>query len=92
MTMNNNVVMISRHRQWRAWQFGVRHGGLWRGGGSANDEDPKWLGIVTYAGWTAMMWWLFGWAAGVTLLVIAAVLFAFCVWIDRRQKRGSGEP
>ena len=54
-------------------------------------EDPKWFGIVIYAGWTAMMWWLFGWAAGVTLLVIAAALFAFCVWIERRQKRGSDE-
>lgn len=38
-----NVMMISRHRQWRAWQFGRRHSGLFSGRGgtsSGGDNDP----------------------------------------------------
>jgi len=42
-----DVMMISRHRQWRAWQFGVRHSGLWRNsggasGGSSDGGDAPW--------------------------------------------------
>lgn len=43
-------------------------------------REPKWLGIVTYAAWTAAMWWLFGWAAGVTLIAIAVILLAVACW------------
>ena len=57
---------------------------------SSRREEPKWLSIVTYAAWTAAMWWLFGWAAGVTLIAIAAILFALCVWLSRRDKRADG--
>ena len=44
--MNDGVMMISRHRQWRAWQFGRRHSGLFsgRGGtssGGDNDSDEE---------------------------------------------------
>lgn len=42
--------MISRHRQWRAWQFGVRHSGLFRGrGGTAphgGGGDAPWWAYV----------------------------------------------
>lgn len=38
------VMAISRHRQLRAWQFGVRNSGLWRKGGrgtsSGGGDDP----------------------------------------------------
>ena len=70
MTMNNNVVMISRHRQWRAWQFGVRHGGLWRGGGSANgNDDPEWF--------KRMPWWQ---KLLVVLCTSAVMIFVF-MWL-----------
>ena len=71
MIMNNNVVMISRHRQWRAWQFGVRHGGLWRGGGSANgnNDDPKWF--------KRMPWWQ---KLLVVLCTSAVMIFVF-MWL-----------
>ena len=37
-----NVMMISRHRQWRAWQFGRRHSGLFSGrGGGSTKPDPE---------------------------------------------------
>ena len=38
----DGTVLISRHRQWRAWQFGVRHSGLWRksGDGGSWGEGP----------------------------------------------------
>ena len=41
--MNESVMMISWHRQWRAWQFGRRHSGLFSGRGgtsSGGDNDP----------------------------------------------------
>ena len=86
-----NVMMISRHRQWRAWQFGVRHGGLWRNsGGTSDDDEPKWTGVVTAVGFVVIAWWLFGWPAGVALIVIAALLFALCVWLSRRDKKDDG--
>lgn len=47
------VMMISRHRQWRAWQFGVRHSGLWRNSGVPGDSssggDPEWF--------QRLVWW-----------------------------------
>ena len=87
-----NVMMISRHRQWRAWQFGVRHSGLFGGRGTStygtggDDDEPKWMGVAVYAAWTVVCWLLFGWVAGVSMIVIAALLFALCVWLSRRDK------
>ena len=57
---------------------------------SSRQSEPKWLGVAAYALWTAAMWWLFGWPAGVTMIVIAALLFALCVWLSRRDKRDEG--
>ena len=57
---------------------------------SSRRSEPKWMGVATYALWTAAMWWLFGWPAGVTLTVIAAILFALCVWLSRRDKMSDG--
>ena len=56
---------------------------------SSRQREPKWLGIVTYAAWTAAMWWLFGWAAGVTLIVIAAILFAVAYWRKGKKLKNS---
>ena len=36
----NGVYLISRHRQWRAWQFGMRHSGAMRGA-SGGGKDPE---------------------------------------------------
>ena len=84
-----NVMMISRHRQWRAWQFGVRHGGLWRNsGGTSDDDEPKWTGVATAVGFVVIAWWLGGWVAGVTVIVFFALLFALCLWLSRRDKDG----
>lgn len=36
---------MSRHRQWRAWQFGMRHSGMWKnsnGGSSSSGGDLPW--------------------------------------------------
>jgi len=54
---------------------------------SSRRGEPKWIGVATYALWTAAMWGLFGWPAGVTLIVIAVLIFALCVWLSRRKKR-----
>jgi len=53
---------------------------------SSRWSEPKWMGAATYALWTAAMWWLFGWVVGVSMIVIAALLFALCVWLSRRDK------
>ena len=80
-------MMISRHRQWRAWQFGVRHSGLWRNsGGTSGDDDPKWMGVATAVGLVVIAWWLFGWVAGVTVIVFFALIFALCVWLSRESR------
>lgn len=57
---------------------------------SSRRSEPKWTGVATYALWTAAMWWLFGWSASVALIVIAALIFALCVWLNRRDKRADG--
>ncbi len=54
---------------------------------SSRRGEPKWIGVAMYVLWTAAMWWLFGWPAGVALIVIAALIFALCVWLSRRDKR-----
>ena len=84
-------MMISRHKQWRAWQFGVRHSGLWRNsGGTQGDDEPKWTGVAMTVGFVVIAWWLFGWVAGVSMIVITALLFALCVWLSRMDKRAEG--
>ena len=57
---------------------------------SSRRGEPKWIGVAIYAAWTAAMWWLFGWVAGVSMIVIAALLFALCVWLSRRDKKDDG--
>ena len=59
---------ISKHRQWRAWQFGMRHSGAMRGGtdrhgGGYNPlKDPdKWLRN--------------GWLGCVVAVVMGSLLF-----------------
>lgn len=54
MTMNDGVMMISRHRQWRAWQFGRRRSGLFSGGGSAGGDDGSGL---NFNGFRKLPWW-----------------------------------
>ena len=49
------VIQITRHRQWRAWQFGRRHsGGLFGGGGGVfdgrNDPPAPWWFIALFVG------------------------------------------
>ena len=48
----NGVCLISRHREWRAWQFGMRHSGAMRGscGGMLNGRNdppaPWWFTLL----------------------------------------------
>ena len=53
---------------------------------SSRRGEPKWMGVAMYVLWTVAMWWLFGWPAGVTLIVIAALLFALCVWLNKGKR------
>lgn len=57
---------------------------------SSRLSEPKWMGVAMYVLWTAAMWGLFGWVAGASMIVIAALLFALCVWLSRRGKRADG--
>ena len=57
---------------------------------SSRRGEPKWTGVVTAVGFVVIAWWLFGWPAGVALIVIAALLFALCVWLSRRDKKDDG--
>ena len=59
--------MISRHREWRAWQFGMRHSGAMRGGdgGMLNGrDDPP-------APWSFTLLFVGACVAVVVLLVVA---------------------
>ena len=53
---------------------------------SSRRGEPKWIGVAMYVLWTAAMWWLFGWPAGVTLVVVGAGLSAVCMWQEKRKK------
>ena len=66
--MRDNVMAISHHRQWRAWQFGRRHSGLFQGGAySGGDNDPQkdWF-------WR-LPWW--------KKLLVLTVSVTFCMWL-----------
>lgn len=52
---------------------------------SSRHREPKWLGVATYTAWTVAMWWLFGWVAGVTLVAVAVVVVAVCVWLEKKK-------
>lgn len=54
MITKGNVQMITRHRQWRAWQYGRRHSGLFGGGGSSDGDDN---GIFDFDGFRKLPWW-----------------------------------
>ena len=84
------VVLISRHRQWRAWQFGVRHSGLWRNSGSTSsgggDDDPfsewyerlPWWGkILAVLGMLTLLWIIWETGLLVPLGIIGLLMLLF---------------
>lgn len=69
----NGVYLISRHRQWRAWQFGMRHSGAMRGGGSfgGGDDGRDW----NFEGFLKLPWW------GKVLFVVLALGLAWLSYV-----------
>lgn len=71
-----NVMMISRHRQWRAWQFGRRHSGMLGGRGTSTygtggDGDDFWSWVETWPTWLK---------AAVVAVVVGGCLLTMVVW------------
>ena len=91
--MNDGVMMISRHRQWRAWQFGRRHSGLFSGRGgtsSGGDNEPDslnewflkapwWQKILALAGFGVFTWWLVDSGNVLVFIILGWVL----IWVMR---------
>ena len=80
-----SVMMISGHRQWREWQFGRRHSGLFRGGASTNgtdgDEGNKWTAVIvlTYFGLLLLFW--FVWPQAAAYMLAGAILMSILGWV-----------
>ena len=71
-----NMMMISRHRQWRAWQFGRRHSGVLGGRGTSTydtggDGDDFWSWVETWPTWLK---------AAVVAAVVGGFLLTMVVW------------
>ncbi len=65
-------MMISRHRQWRAWQFGRRHSGLFSGSGaSGGDGDDFWGWVDSWPAWVK---------ATVVVVIVGGFLLTMVVW------------
>jgi hypothetical protein len=85
MTMNDGVMMISRHRQWRAWQFGRRRSGLFRNGGGStgggNDDTPNWVYalMVGYVVVLLLMMWI--WPAAASYMLAGLFLAGIAGWV-----------
>ena len=79
-------MMISRHRQWRAWQFGVRHSGLFRGrGGTApygeGGDAPWWVyaAILVYV--AVMLLFMFVWPTIAGYMMGAFIVMGLLGWV-----------
>ena len=78
-----NVIMISRHRQWRAWQFGVRHSGLWRnsGGTSGNNNTPDWVFVAILVYVAVMLLFMFVWPTAAGYMMGAFIVIGLLGWV-----------
>ncbi len=75
---------MSRHRQWRAWQFGRRHSGMFRGGGGEEYIDPKaekwFLIILGVYGALLLVFW-FVWPIAASYMLTAMIVLGIIGWI-----------
>ena len=80
-----SVMMISGHRQWRAWQFGRRHSGLFRGGASTNgtdgDEGNKWTAVIVLAYFGLLLLFWFVWPQAAAYMLAGAILMSILGWV-----------
>ena len=79
-----NVMMISRHRQWRAWQFGRRHSGLFSGsgGGSSDGGDtPDWVFVAILVYVVVMLVMMFVWPTVGGYMLTAFIWLGVLGWV-----------
>ena len=85
--MMAEIFLISRHRQWRAWQFARRRSGLFRNSNSSslsNSNDPQHenvviIIVVVYFTLLLIFWVI--WPTAASYMLAGAFLLSLLGWI-----------
>ena len=81
----NNAILITRHRQWRAWQFARRHSrgvsGSSGGGGIEPDDTPNWVYILVVGYVLVWLVMMFVWPTAATYMLTALIWLGIIGWI-----------